>query len=742
MADFIESFGRKIRTIKHNDLFLVDDVYGNIPAVNQNGFGLYLGDTRMLSCFEISLNGTTPAPLLSSTETGYLSSLVYTNGPLVTTNERGSEVQIAPETVQLRRETIVFDHLYDRFLIENFGRQAVHLELQIVIDADFFDMFEIRGIVARAVDERMPKIARPDCKSVTYQMTDRSQRLLETRIIVDGDDVCIRDDGTKHVLHMRWLAEPREPKRLELRVAPSISAEGVSLQSDDDSSRRDTTRTNINESEGFDEVLLRQSHRTRQWQDRTTRFSSDNEDFNEMMRRNARDIQMLLTQTDEGRYVAAGIPWFVALFGRDSLITSLFCLPFNPEIARETLLLLARYQADETDASRDAQPGKILHELRTGSLARLNAIPHTPYYGSVDSTPLWLILLKQYCDWTGDLDTIRRLWPNAIRALQWMERNILASQNGYCIYGDHPPLGIVQQGWKDSNESVMYSDGRQVEPPVALCEVQSYVYQARESVLQLGRLLDDPQLPAELAERNEELKTRFNRDFWLSDEGYCALALDGDLHPCAVISSNAGHCLESGLLTTDHAHLVAERLMEKDLFNGWGIRTLSCHAEAYNPMSYHNGSVWPHDNAMIARGLSKFGYAEEVEQIFSGLFHASRHMAYRRLPELFCGFDRSQIRDGDPPVRYPVACIPQAWAAASAFSLLQSMLNMSASAIDNRLTIREARLPSGINNLRVDNLRVGKAVVDLEFRRTHRSVTVDVSDLRGDLAVQIELGRR
>lgn len=733
MPESTETFGKHNRTIKHNQLFLVDDTRGEIPLGNISGLGFYRMDTRFLSCLEFRLNETPPVPLLSSTETGHLSTIVFTNGPMSAENDRGEIEQIAPEMVQLKRETLLFDHLYERFSLATYTGKTLKLLLTLTVAVDFRDMFEIRGMVP--IQDDCPAI-RPTMEQgeLVFARRDRSGHLLETRIRIKGAVPSFEIGDATTVIQLAWLVSPRKPEVFELELLSLVDGEPGTLHSS-----RSADLETAPQKTNFQESLLRLNHRALEWNHHTTRFISDNEDFNEIMVRNSKDMRMLMTKTHDGQYMAAGIPWYVALFGRDSLITSLFCLPFNPNLAKGTLKVLAKHQGRSHCPDRDEEPGKILHELRVGELARLNEIPHTPYYGSVDATPLWIILLYEYFRWSNDRETLEELWPTALAAMEWCERNIDGSPNGYCYYGHRARRGILQQGWKDSDDGVVTQTGEIAQPPIALCEVQGYVYQARCHLAQLAEVMGQEELKHRLQNQNEDFRDRFNRDFWLSELDYCALGLDGHGQPLQVIASNPGHCLGSGILTDDHARKVARRLIGEDMFSGWGIRTLSSHETAFNPMSYHNGSVWPHDNAMIARGFARLGETEWVEQTLSGLFHAARHMFYKRLPELFCGFERSQGREGDPPVRYPVACIPQAWAAASMYSLIQSMLNFTPNAAKKTLSICSPKLPSWINVLHVNNLRVGEACIDLAFRRSQRTVTVDVKELSGELDVLVEI---
>jgi glycogen debranching enzyme len=725
-----EEFISRNRTIKHNHLYLVDDFQGNIPYRNTAGLGLYHLDTRFLSAFDIKLHGTDPIPLLSSTEMGYLSTIVFTNGPLTTLTESGEPYEIPAESLQLKRESVLYGSLFERYWMISYNPVPIQIELTLCFDTDFKDMFEIRGMVPPTEVQRRPPIMDTSGGNpvLIFSHCDRSGRFLQTGIRFVDVHPELSTDGEIPTVTFRTVLRPREPFNFNYEIQTLIN---------DRLMNAGIVETPVNT---MDEALSHLNFRARRMHHDTATFISDNADFNEMMSRNEKDIRMLMTHTDEGTYIAAGIPWYVALFGRDSLITSRFTLPFNPMIARETLKILAKYQGKEYNPDRDEEPGKILHELRMGELARLGEIPHTPYYGSVDSTPLWLITLYDYFLWTGDRTTLMDLWPNALQALHWLDENLKRHPMGYSTYSlTTAKRGILQQGWKDSHDSVMDEHGIIAQPPIALSEVQGYVYMAKTRMAKLAEVVEDRELRQRLRQESHQFRKRFNKDFWMDDLEYCALALDRHGKPYRVIASNPGHCLEAGIFYETQANKVMSRLMAADMFNGWGIRTLSANMAAYNPMAYHNGTVWPHDNAIIARGFAMMNRPDLVEYIFNGLFEAARHVHYRRLPELFCGFRKEEGKEGDPPVRYVVACSPQAWSAASMYSLIQSLLNMMPDAQQKLLSIRDPHLPQGINMLQINGLRVGQAMVDLEFRKTDKSVTVDVRNRQGELDIQISL---
>jgi glycogen debranching enzyme len=444
---------------------------------------------------------------------------------------------------------------------------------------------------------------------------------------------------------------------------------------------------------------------------------------------------MYLLRQSFGKHktVSAGVPWFSTLFGRDSLITASQTLMLNSQIAKETLILLATYQGKVDDEWREEEPGKILHELRLGEMARCQEIPHTPYYGTVDATPLWLMLYAEHYAWTHDQELLEQLWPNALAAMDWIDRN--TKQTSYLSYFRKSKRGLVNQGWKDSGDCIVDHKGELANGPISLCEVQAYVYAAKMRLAEIARMKKRLDLADRWQEEARNLKVRFNRDFWVENQDFCALALDGDGKPVDSITSNPGHCLHLGLFTHEKAHSVAERLRAPDMFNGWGVRTLSSLSPAYNPMGYHIGSVWPHDNALIAMGLRSLGLIDQALEIFQGLFDMTEQQPYQRPPELFCGYERN----GDnTPVQYPVACTPQAWATGSIFQLLQMMVNLVPDAQNNCLRIIDPALPESINRLSFHNLRVGPTILDLEFERSGTTTACRVAKKRGNLRVVIE----
>jgi len=706
----VTDLASKTLAVKEGETFLYTDLEGNLDHGGDYGLGLYSRDTRFLSHFRMTISGRDPVLLSSSAERGYMSHVDLTNPALYD----GDEIAVPQQTLNIRRIRAVNRRLFERIRVKNYNADAIELDLELSFGADFADIFEVRGMA----DARRPDVEPPaiDGRRVTFSALGRDglRRSTVIEFSATPDDVAIDGDVVRAAFRLRL--GPYQTRLVGMTMDPVI---GQTEPASGD----------------FDVAVheLRRSYED--WERACTQLVTDNEQFNELLDRSLRDLRALYTLTPDGGVLAAGIPWYVTIFGRDALIASHQILSINAAPAREALLMLAKHQGTEVDDWRDEEPGKILHEVRQGELARAGVVPHTPYYGSVDSTPWFLILLAQYFRWTGDVALADALLPNVEAALRWIDEHGDLDGDGFVEYRTRSARGIRNQGWKDSHDAIVHADGRLAEPPIALSEVQAYVYLAKLRIADVFLALGHDARARTLALEAEELRRRFNEVFWMEDERYFAAALDADKRQVRTVMSNPGHGLYCGIVDEDKAALLAKRLLAPDMFSGWGIRTMSKSAAAYNPMSYHNGSVWPHDNALIAAGLKRYGFARSTNRVATALFDAAIEADYLRLPELFCGFTR---RTPNRPVSYPVACSPQAWAAGSPFLLLQAMLGISARAHENLLTVNKPHLPTWLNTVEVRNLSVGSSRISLVFRREGEITSFSLLNREGDVRVVME----
>jgi glycogen debranching enzyme len=560
--------------------------------------------------------------------------------------------------------------------------------LRIRVHADFADIFELRGVArtTRGVTAA-PRVRRD---GVTFAYVGCDDRERRTTITTAPALASTTADGFAHTHELA----PGETWTVDVTVQCELA------------------ETRPRRAHSFPDVRAERRTGERAWQESQASIDSSNQLMNDWLARSAADVAMLRSG-DSDPYVYAGIPWFATLFGRDSIIAALETLAFAPQIAAGTLRRLAALQGTKLDAERDEQPGKIIHEMRNDELAVCGEVPFGRYYGSVDATPLFLVLAAAYVRRTGDVELAGELWSNLERALEWIESFGIRGGNGFVVYARETPRGLANQGWKDSGDAIFHADGRLAVPPIALVEVQGYVYAARRGLATLARLLEKTSLAHDLQRRAAEDRARFHRAFWMEDEGFYALALDGDRERCEVVTSNPGHCLYTGIIPAEVAHRVAQRFLRDDLFCGWGVRTVAAGAARYNPMSYHNGSVWPHDNALLGAGLRRYGAVAECLRVATGLFDTSRSVEEQRLPELFCGFDRGGHR---APVPYPVACRPQAWAAASVFLFVQAILGLKFDVRRGIVVFDRPRLPPWLEWITVRRLALGPGTVDVRVK--------------------------
>jgi glycogen debranching enzyme len=678
--------------------FLLTDPSGNVPAQDKSGLGFYSRDTRHLSIYDFLLDGLHPMVLLSTADSGFSQEQILGNHRMV---QDGRVVGRC--TVELSRQRVLNGNLEERLRITNYNSFPVTVRPTYQFGADFADIFEIRGHQR----EKKGTFSPPDVtdKSISYRYFGADGVWRWTTIVFDLAPAEMSAEGAAFVVSLG----PRDTVELSFRILLQEHSE-----------------------RHFPDGLKQLRREYSNWHDSFTNIHTDNEGFNHVLNRSLTDLRMLWTKDPHGQgFFAAGTPWFSTLFGRDSIITSLQTLPFRPELARECLALLARHQGQSLDPYRSEEPGKILHEAREDELSVIGELPYQRYYGSVDSTPLFLLLAAEYFHWTGDREVLISFLPSINAALQWLGNHRDHHGDGFLQYETDSPAGLRNQGWKDSAEGIMHADGRLCEGPIALAEVQGYVYAAYVRLAAVFDSLGDPTQATQLRNAAAALRRRFNRDFWLPKLNRVALALDGDKKPSEVMSSNAGQVLWSGILSHERAALVRDALFQNDMFSGWGIRTLSSASKSYYPLGYHVGTVWPHDNGMIALGLKRYGFDNEVNELSTALFDASREFPSFRLPELFGGQPRSEYQ---PPVPYPVACRPQAWTAGAMLHLLQAMLGLYPDAASERLNIIRPRLPYWLREVHISGLRVGRGHVDLHFSTEQGATSVAV-ETRGRVTV-------
>jgi len=688
--------------VKEGELFLYSDVEGNVAREDTSGLGLYFQDTRFLSTFNMTLFGNSPVLLSSTADRGFMSQIELTNADFMSADG----TVVPQETINFRRIRVINGKLYELIRIKNYNHFPVDVSIEFDFDSDFADMFEVRGTKRNKYGIRLAPKVTEDSILLAYHGLDAILRKTDIRL----ETVPTSIEGTKAVY--RFQLKPRERRVIKYSVEPILPTTPA------------TAITDFNKAIGE----IRKSYET--WFESSSQIETDNELFTTVLHSSQRDIRMLLTETDMGYFLSAGVPWFVTPFGRDTIITGLQIMMLDAHPAVETAKVFSHLQGKTLDPWRDEEPGKIFHEVRRGELANIRAIPHTPYFGSADSTPLYLIMISDILKWTGDIEFIRSLTDSINQSLTWIDEYGDADGDGFVEYETKSRRGLVNQGWKDSGNSVVHTDGRLAETPIALAEVQAYVYYAKRRMSETFMVLGDRERAEELARQAEALKRKFNEVFWMPKEGYFALALDGDHKPVKTVTSNPAHGLWARIIDDDKAAQVAERLMQPDMFSGWGIRTMSKSSINYNPMSYHNGSVWPHDNALIIRGLKKYGFTEAAEKVATGLFEASLHYDYYRLPELFCGFTKRSI---SRPVSYPVACSPQAWAAGSMFMILQALLGIEADAPTSTVYINSPVLPRWLKELDIKGMRVGKAAISFKFRRDGDVTSFVVTEKMGNV---------
>ncbi|MBL0385389.1 amylo-alpha-1,6-glucosidase [Tumebacillus sp. ITR2] len=679
------------QVIKENDLFLLTNNRGDVRPDDDLILGLFTDDTRFLSRFDVLVENLEMILLSSRVSHDFIGRVKLTNKELV----ENHEVKVWRESINLERKRFISQGvLYEQLLFRNYNIHSVPLSVRVDADSDFAHMFTVRGYEDSAHGEFLPVESLTDGVRFSYNGKDGVKR--RTHLQASPAPTDITADGS-----LRFLFElaPQGTHEIMLTVVPEIDGKQGVVQ--------DPTLALAELKASYEE-----------WQSEITEVITDNSAFNALYKRSTHDMFALLTNLGDGRFPTAGVPIFAVPFGRDSLIAAWQMAAVHPEIMRGTLKTMARHQGTKIDPWREEQPGKILHEIRYGELANLGVIPHAPYYGSIDSTPLFLVLAAEYFDWTGDESFLRELLPNLEAALAWIDQYGDRDGDGFVEYYQESSKGCANQNWKDSGDSMVHRDGTLAKAPLAPSEVQGYVYDAKLRLARLFELLGLGEKADRLRSSASQLKSQFADAFWMEDQQYVAMALDENKAHVGSVSSNPGHCLLSGILTDDQARKVADRLLSDDLFTGYGIRTLSASEKAFNPMSYHNGSIWPHDNSLIVMGLKKYGFHEHADRVMEGLIDAAAHFAYDRLPELFCGYSR----EDEDPVPYPVACSPQAWAAGTPLTFVRVMLGLMPTVADGVIRISPS-LPKGLNTMQVRNLRVGNGSLDLLIQKYNDSHT-------------------
>jgi glycogen debranching enzyme len=702
---------RRTRVLVNGDSFAVFEVGGDILQAPDEPLGFYHQDTRYLSRFELKIANSTPYYLNSYASRENAQLRVNLSNPDL--GSRNGDVELPKNAIQIERNWVIIgSELFHKLILLNYGRVPIEIPVDFWFDVDFADVFEVRGFKRVSHGERSEPLVSNEGVSFRYRGLDGVQR--STEIIFGSAPNTLENGKASFVLRL----EPDQRCELEARIVAS----------------REGSRAGVQAPAHFDDALAQRRSEIACLDGGWVKISASNPSLDFLLQRAVADLTSMIRFAPEGTFLMAGIPWFATLFGRDSILTALFALPFNPALAVGTLKTLASLQGSRVDPERDEEPGKIVHEIRAGELAAIGEVPFGRYYGSVDSTPLFLWLFGRYVETTGDLGLAEELWHNVERALEWIERWGDRDGDLFVEYFRTTPRGLANQGWKDSFDAISHADGTLARGPIALCEVQGYVYAAYVSVADVARRLGREDLAVALSQRAARLRDHFSRQFWLDSERTVALALDADKNRCRVMASNAGHCLATGLLNHEQADLLTQRLMADDMFTGWGIRTLSSGERRYNPMSYHNGSVWPHDNALIAAGLSRARKHQGVLQILDGLLQAAGELKTGTLPELFCGFPRDE-RLG--PVPYPVACHPQAWSAASIFLILQAMLGLQVMGFDRKLVIDSPTMPEWLDWIKIERLKIGDNDLSFIVRRTPEGPSICVTERRGNVSLEI-----
>ncbi len=693
------------RVLKHADTFGIFDRHGDVRPLGFENQGIFHEGTRFVSRWKLGINGTSPLLLSSSVKEDNDFLVVDMTNPVLKLSEDRS---ISHDVIHLTRTIFLWESdFFERLEIASFALQSVSLCIDLSFQADFVDLFEVRGNARKQRGQMLPPTMAQDGLTLAYQGLDGVTR--QTRIHFSTPPAELSSE--RAVFHVNL--QPQERTHIDSRLSCVVGRKLISEES-------------------FHGAFGKVHDSYENYHKGLTEIETSNPQFNDWIQQSRADLHLLLTQTADGPYPYAGIPWFSCIFGRDGIVTALETLWLHPEIARCVLSYLATRQATDIIPSRDAEPGKILHEERKGEMVALGEVPFGCYYGSIDSTPLWLILAGCYYERTADREFVAQLWPNIERALTWIDSYGDCDGDGFVDYRQRATGGLSNQGWKDADDSVFHADGSLPVAPIALCEVQGYVYEAKLRAAQIAEILGHDDRAKELREAAQGLKARFHEAFWCESIQSYALALDGRKQPCRVRSSNAGQCLFTGIAQPEAAAAIKDGLLTKAFFSGWGIRTIPTPEPRYNPMSYHNGSVWPHDNALIAYGLARYGFKDAALRVLNAIFDASQFVDLNRLPELYCGFPR---RRGEGPILYPVACNPQAWSSGSVFLLLQACLGLRLEAATGHVFFDNPHLPESVNELTISGLKLCDGSADISLVRHDSDVALSIKRRSGDIEV-------
>ncbi len=699
--------------LKAGSLVLLTDPGGDV-APDPRGLGLYAADTRIASCLRLLVDGQVPAVLRPDRGGAEAGTCLLSIVEVRRAADDRSAAATARHALAIERRRRLAGGLSEELAMTSFADGPREVRVEVRFDADLADLFEVRGVARRRRGRLGPIEVVGDAVTVPYEATDG--QLVRVRATAPGATVEAAPPGSSGAVVLTW--RPTLPPGGTVTLGWSVAVE-ESLPDAPPPPRPP-----------------RPSRAAPRRREPAARVRSSDPRLDRTVLRGLADLDLLVTPgpgTGE-RFLAAGVPWFTALFGRDAILAALAALPFDPSLAVDTLRVLARLQADADEPDRDAEPGKIPHEVRGGEMARTGEVVFGRYYGSADATPLWLVLLGETHDWTGDGALVEELWPNALRALAWVERHGDLDGDGFVEYRRRAPQGLVHHGWKDALDAIRDRTGRVADGPIALCEVQGYAYDARRRLARLARLRGDGALADRLDRAADRLGAAFDAAFWVPDLETYAIALDGAKRPADAVASNQGHALWSGIVPPARAAAVADRLTSAAMRSGWGLRTFAAGQPGYSPLGYHTGTVWPHDTAIAVAGLTRAGRHEAAALLAAELLDAAAALPEQRLPELYCGFDRA--RSGEP-VAYPAACAPQAWAAAAPLLVVRSLLGLRADAPSGTLHVEHPRLPPGTTRLEVAGLRFAGARVDLRFRRVRDAVRVEVGRAPAGLEIRV-----